>query len=308
MPAGIRAQAPRLFMATETEPSFSSLAFSLDITGHEFTHGVIAQETSLDANVEERSIDEGFADVFAVAIDAYRDGAPDWWIAEDVYTPNTASDALRYLDDPADQPGYKDYYPDRSFNQTDGPHKNSGIIGLAFHMMVEGGLPPNPRGWVTFIPPDFALGLAKTEKIFYRTIAAYLTTNVNFRKLRQYTEQSAADLYHDVWVGRVSTAWSNVGNSWQTHTNQQSTNTEWVSASYTTRGTGHHTGEYKGSGSFKLYLDRSTATGWSQQGSSTDTSAVKLVEAANAPAGVYRWRVVSTTASGSFTLHTNRPY
>jgi Zn-dependent metalloprotease len=50
-------------------------------------------------------------------------------IGEQVYTPSTAGDALRYMDDPK-KAQHCDYYPDRYVGTADngGVHSNSGSI------------------------------------------------------------------------------------------------------------------------------------------------------------------------------------
>jgi Zn-dependent metalloprotease len=65
-----------------------------------------------------------------------------WKVGEDIYTPNTANDALRYMADPKLGGDY-DWYPTRYMGTADygGVHWNSGIANLAFKLMVSGKSP-----------------------------------------------------------------------------------------------------------------------------------------------------------------------
>lgn len=169
--------------------SFSSpLPHSLDIVAHEFTHGVMRYEVGLPYEEEQGSIDEGFADIFAVLTTSFAKGiSPDWKIADDIYTKSTA---LRYLNDPARQtlPTHADWYPLRKGGSD--LHRNAGIVTLPFYLFSEGGFHPrrptnSVGGW----------GAEAAGKVFYRALAAYMTSNTNFRTLRDYTSRAALDLY-----------------------------------------------------------------------------------------------------------------
>ena len=63
-------------------------------------------------------------------------------MGEKIYTPGVPNDALRYMNDPALAPHDRDYFADRfqgSLSEQDdygGIHWNSGIMNLAFYLMV----------------------------------------------------------------------------------------------------------------------------------------------------------------------------
>ena len=116
-----------------------------DIVAHEFTHAVTDNSSNLIYANESGALNEAVSDIFGAAIEAYRDGSVSentWKIAEEAWTPATAGDALRYMNDPA-LAGDFDYYPDRYIGSNDngGVHSNSGIANLAFYLRSEGGLP-----------------------------------------------------------------------------------------------------------------------------------------------------------------------
>lgn len=276
---------------------------SLDIVAHEYTHGVIYYEATLPYENEQGSIDEGLADVFAVAVDAYRDGAPDWWIAEDVYSPGTLGDAMRYLNDPALQNTYRDYYPNRRRNET---HPNAGITGLAFYLLSIGGTHPRRPS-----PVVAGVGLTAAEHIFYRALATYMTRNTNFRMLRQYTLWAAADLHGiaSATYTSVNDAWAAVGNHWDEQVGSLSAGASWISPSYTATTEDLHTGQLSGPGgaNFDLFLERWTGSAWvTNRSATTTTGTTELIEAFPLP-GMFRWRVTAASGSGSYTFHWNHP-
>lgn len=277
------------------------MGYSLDIVGHEFTHGVVYYEATLPHVDEHGAIDEGLADVFAVAIDAYRDGSPDWWIAEDVYSVNVANDAMRYLDDPARRTGQADYYPLRSFGDV---HENAGITGLTFYLLSQGGSHPR-RPSVSVA----AQGIDKAERIFYRALAAYMTSSTTFYELEGQVLKAASSLYgyQSAAYNATADAWLAVGNHWEAygHVNPPS-GTNWYSASYVTQTTGIHTGRLTGS-DYDLLLERWNGSTWTIQASSVTSAPKKQIEA-YVSAGTFRWRVrPRVSGAAGFQMIWNHP-
>jgi Zn-dependent metalloprotease len=198
--------------------NWGDLTQSLDVIAHEFTHGVTEEEADLFYYRESGAINEAFSDIFGAAAEAWAAGAvtaDTWKIAEASITPNTAGDALRYLNDPTLDGISKDYYPERDYpgsctptNQNDacGVHTNSGIANLAFYLLVQGGR--HPRG-VTSTTVG-GIGLAKAEQIFYRA-HTYLTQSSGFASLRDAVVRSAVDLYGSSVVPQAKNAFCAVG-------------------------------------------------------------------------------------------------
>jgi Zn-dependent metalloprotease len=179
---------------------FKPLSIGLDVTAHELTHGVTGATADLVYAKESGALNEAVSDIFAVCTEYYATGVLDWQIGEDVYTPNVAGDALRYMNNPT-QDGYSaDYYPDRLYpgsctpssgNDYCGVHGNSGIANLAFYLMVVGGT--HPQGKTATVVP--AIGMSKARQIWYRALTVYMDEDDNFLQARSKTSQAAADLY-----------------------------------------------------------------------------------------------------------------
>lgn len=189
----------------------------LDVVGHELTHAVTEYSSNLIYSNESGGLNEAMSDIFGASIEAYKDGAVSadtWKIGEDCWTPGTAGDALRYMNNPALDGGSLDYYP----NYTAGVdvHYSSGIPNLAFYLMTVGGT--HPTGKTANLVPalDAASStnsISKAAKIFYRANTVYLTASSGFEAARAATISAATDLYGaaSAEVASVSAAWTAVG-------------------------------------------------------------------------------------------------
>ncbi|MFJ7935636.1 M4 family metallopeptidase [Sporosarcina sp. NPDC096371] len=184
---------------------FSSLAGSMDVAGHEMTHGVITNTADLIYENESGAINESLADIFGVLSEMHSKGLSspaDWEIGEAVYTPYIDGDGgLRSLSNPrtkALHPAYglrdnvyPDNYQDRYLGELDngGVHINSSINNKAAYLISEGGehYGVNVTG----------ITRSKTEKIYYRALTLYLTPSSGFAEMRQAAIQAATDLYPD---------------------------------------------------------------------------------------------------------------
>ncbi|MFN0120997.1 MAG: M4 family metallopeptidase [Blastocatellia bacterium] len=200
---------------------FSPLSQSLDVTAHELTHAVTDATADLVYANESGALNEAMSDIFAACTEAYVTGAPDWTIGEDVFTPGTAGDALRYMYDPVlDDPNIsspdlvssRDFYANRYTGAGDygGVHINSGIANLAFYLLTTGGT--HPRGKSTNVVPG--IGINKAQRIFYRALTVYMDADDTFLDARNKTIKAAADLYGGSCSSEaraVKAAWSAVG-------------------------------------------------------------------------------------------------
>lgn len=193
-----------------------------DVTAHELTHGVTSRTANLTYQGESGALNEGMSDIMAAACEVHKLGsvsARTWLIGEDIFTPATAGDALRYMADPSADAalyppaigGSRDFYADRYTGTQDngGVHLNSGIANLAFQLLVAGG--SHPRNKTTFTVP--AIGMEHGAAIFERALTnGYFTSGTKFAQARTATEQAATDLYA---AGpdktAVSIAWAAVG-------------------------------------------------------------------------------------------------
>ena len=291
--------------------TFAPLARSLDVVAHELTHAVTGSTAGLVYKNESGALNEGMSDVFAAATETYSDGginADVWKIGDEVYTPGTSGDALRYMNDPAKGGDY-DYYPTRYVGTSDngGVHWNSGIQNLAFYLLVSGGTHPRSKTSTSVT----AIGMSAAEKIYYRALDVYTTSSTNFRVMRDYTLRAASDLYGSTSTqyAQVGNSWTAVGNAWTRYSTSISTSgSNSYTASYSTSTTGYHTGQLFGpSGTdFDLYLQKWNGSSWSNVASGATASNNETVQYSGT-SGTYRWRVHSYSGTGTYNLYGNRP-
>ena len=162
--------------------SFRPLAGSLDVAGHEMTHGVVENTANLEYQGESGAINESLADIFGVMLDP-----ADWLIGEDVVKMSAyPSGALRSLQDPHNggsslgDPGFQPRHMSEKYTgseDNEGVHINSGIPNNAFFRYAE------------------AITREKAATVFYKALDDYLTKSSKFIDLRLAVVKAAGDLF-----------------------------------------------------------------------------------------------------------------
>jgi uncharacterized protein (TIGR03382 family) len=190
------------------------LAYALDVTAHELTHAVTSATANLVYQNESGALNEAMSDIMAAVCEAWDDkaiSANTWLVGEDIWTPATPGDALRYMGSPTMDGISRDYYPERYTGTQDngGVHFNSGLPNLAFYLLTNGGAHPRAKTTHTVL----GLGIEKAGAIFQRALTqGYFTSNTNMAQARTTSEQAAQDLYPGTCAKvAVGLAWSAVG-------------------------------------------------------------------------------------------------
>jgi thermolysin len=186
--------------------TFSPLT-TIDICGHEMSHGVTERTANLTYSNESGALNEATSDIFGAMVEAYADGAVSadtWKIGEDSYTPGTAGDALRLMNNP-NAVGDPDHYSLRYTGTADngGVHTNSSIANHAFYLMAVGGTNRVSGVAVT------GIGTNPMERIWYRALTVYMTSSTNFAGARTATINAANDLF-----GSTSAQATTVAQGW----------------------------------------------------------------------------------------------
>jgi thermolysin len=191
--------------------TFSPLV-SVDIAGHEMTHGVTEKTAGLIYSGESGALNESMSDIFGTCVEfyTYSSGA-NYQIGEDAYTPGKSGDALRYMDDPHKDPNYgytadddPDHYSERYTGSSDngGVHINSGISNKVFYLLAQGGT-HHMGGSMT------GIGIDKAANIWYRALTGYMTSSTTFAGARNATLNAAAVQY-----GSTSAEYDAVAQAW----------------------------------------------------------------------------------------------
>ncbi|MEA3445404.1 MAG: M4 family metallopeptidase, partial [Bacteroidota bacterium] len=181
---------------------------SLDIVGHEITHGLTSYTAALDYAYESGAINEGFSDIFGTSIEFY--GKPtmaNWTIGENIgLTMRSMSNPNQY-DQPDTYHGNFWYF---GSDDNGGVHYNNSVMNYWYYLVSEGGSGTNDLG----NSYNFAgIGITDAGKIAFRTLVVYLTNTSQYADARFYSIMAAIDLYGPCSseVAAVTRAWYAVG-------------------------------------------------------------------------------------------------
>jgi Zn-dependent metalloprotease len=181
---------------------------TLDIIGHEFTHGVVYHTANLKYLNESGALNESFADIFGLMVEKNAKGAlTNWTIGED------GNFTLRSLQMP-ELFGHPNTYKvgnyDLSPNGGD-IHKNCGVHNKWFYLIANGG---------THNGINIAgMGLEDAAKILYHSIEYNTQMFDNYPNARHNSIMSAISIFGvcSVQTKIVTDAWAacGVGTTWQ---------------------------------------------------------------------------------------------
>lgn len=182
---------------------------SLDIAGHEISHGLTNFTAELVYEDESGALNESFSDIFGVSIEWYASPATaDWTMGEDI------GFAFRSMSNP-NAYGDPDTYFGTNWAPLGGPdnggvHTNSGVQNFWYYLLVNGGSGTNDNSDAYSVS---GLGLDDASNIAFRNLTVYLTTSSDFSDARFYAIQSAIDIYGGCTpeVEATTNAWYAVG-------------------------------------------------------------------------------------------------
>ncbi|NTX15020.1 M4 family metallopeptidase [Myxococcus sp. CA056] len=195
---------------------FGSLT-TLDIAGHEITHGLTERTAGLEYRNESGALNEAFSDIMGVGVEWHASQKNDavkfdWTVGEDTFTPNNGdpTDGLRDLSNPSSDGMSPDHYSKRYKGSQDngGVHINSGIANNAFFLLSEGG-----KNRTSNVEVKDGIGIEKGLKIYSRALSFYMTPQTNFAQAKEATLKAAQDLYgkDSVEAAKVLESWAAVG-------------------------------------------------------------------------------------------------
>jgi Zn-dependent metalloprotease len=180
---------------------------TLDICGHEITHGLTSYTADLNYGKESGALNEGFSDIFGTAIEWFaRPAKKDWLIGSDFYTMRSMSNPNAY-----NQPDtYKGIYWYTGNNDNGGVHTNSGVLNYWFYLLSNGGSGTNDKAFSFKVA---GIGMQKAQAIAYRTLVTYLVPTSVYKDARIYSIKSAEDLFGkgSNEVTQTIKAWDAVG-------------------------------------------------------------------------------------------------
>ena len=172
---------------------------SMDIAGHEVTHGLTSKTANLVYSYESGAMNEGFSDIFGTAIEFYTGVNADWLIGEDIGA------AFRSMSNPNAYSQPDTYLGTMWYTGTGdngGVHYNSGVLNYWFYLLSVGGSGTNDKGNAFNVT---GIGIDKAAAISYRMLTVYLTSNSQYADARTAAIQSANDLYGNCSAESIQT-------------------------------------------------------------------------------------------------------
>jgi Zn-dependent metalloprotease len=190
---------------------FNRFTISVDVIGHELTHGVTEDEAGLVYSNQSGALNESISDVFGSLVKQYAKGQTaeqaDWLIGEGLFTANVQGRALRDMANPGTaydddvlgkdpQPADMDHFV-HTVQDNGGVHINSGIPNRAFYLAAT------------------ALGGNAWEKaglVWYETVRdPRLRPTARFATFAKLTVRNAAIALGSEESKKVADAWNTVG-------------------------------------------------------------------------------------------------
>ena len=180
---------------------------TLDIAGHEITHGLTERTAGLVYSGESGGLNEAFSDIMGTGVEWYASQKnpnvkANWTIGESAFKPN----GLRSMSNPTSDGRSVDHYS--RYRPGMDVHFSSGIANNAFYLLANGGTNRTSGRGVAG-----GIGIEKGLKIFGQALTNYMAPNTNFSGARAATIRAATDLYGAASpeVQKVKDAWTAVG-------------------------------------------------------------------------------------------------
>jgi Zn-dependent metalloprotease len=187
---------------------------SIDVAGHEMTHGVTSNTAGLNYSGESGGLNEATSDIFGTAVEFYANNSSDvgdYLIGEEIDI-NGDGTPLRYMDKPSKDGASKDSWYS-GIGSVD-VHYSSGPANHFFYLLSEGSGTKTING-VTYNSstsdglPVTGIGRDKAEKIWFRALTTKFTSTTNYAAARTGTLAAAGELY-----GTTSAEYTAVANAW----------------------------------------------------------------------------------------------
>jgi Zn-dependent metalloprotease len=191
--------------------TFSPLV-SLDVAGHEMSHGVTSRTANLTYSGESGGLNEATSDIFGTSVEfnaANPNDVGDYLIGEEI---SLRGGALRYMDKPSKDGASLDCWSSRAASVD--VHYSSGIANHFFYLLSEGSGAKTING-VSYNSPTCngstvtGIGRAAAEKIWYQALTSHFTSSTKYANARTQSLAAATDLY-----GSSSTQYKAVAAAW----------------------------------------------------------------------------------------------
>ncbi|WP_078840987.1 M4 family metallopeptidase [Streptomyces antioxidans] len=173
---------------------------ALDVAGHEMSHGVTSKTAGLEYTGESGGLNEATSDIFGTSVEFNVKNSTDVgdYLIGEAIDINGDGTPLRYMDEPSKDGQSADNWSDDVGNQD--VHYSSGVANHFFYLLSEGSGAKEING-VKYDSPTSdgskveGIGREKAEKIWYKALTTYMTSNTDYHAAREATLKAATDLY-----------------------------------------------------------------------------------------------------------------
>lgn len=172
---------------------------SLDVGGHEMTHGVTSRTANLTYSGESGGLNESMSDIHGTMTEFYARGGSgssinntggNWTVGEQLYTT-----PLRYMYKPSLDGASPDAWYSGIGNID--VHYSSGPMNRAFYFLSQGASNSSTSNYYSSYLPAGMTGVGNDHaaRIAYRALASYMTSSTNYAGARTAFLSAAAALY-----------------------------------------------------------------------------------------------------------------
>lgn len=175
---------------------------SIDVAGHEMSHGVTSRTAGLIYSGESGGLNEGTSDIMGTNVEFFANNPNDpgdYLIGEKIY--KTPGGFLRSMIKPSVDGASSDCWYSTVGNLD--VHYSSGVANHFYYLLAEGTTNGSPSPTcvagntrvATGTGTLAGIGRDKAEKIWYRALTVYMTPSTNYAAARAATINAANDLY-----------------------------------------------------------------------------------------------------------------
>ncbi|MFJ3794087.1 M4 family metallopeptidase [Kitasatospora sp. NPDC090091] len=191
---------------------------SLDVAGHEMSHGVTSRTAKLVYSGESGGLNEATSDIMGTLVEFYAANPSDpgdYLIGEEIVKSGFGKAALRFMDQPSKDGKSADCWSSGVGNLD--VHYSSGVANHFAFLLAQGSGASTVNG-VQYNSPTCngstvtGIGRDKLGAVWYRALSVYMTSGTNYAAARTATLKAATDLYGagSAEYAAVAAAWSAV--------------------------------------------------------------------------------------------------
>ena len=186
---------------------------SLDVAGHEMSHGVTENTAGLTYSGESGGLNEATSDIFGTMVEFFANNPNDpgdYLIGEEFDLAHHAG--LRRMDNPISDGSSPNCWSTNTKNLD--VHYSSGVGNHFFFLLAEGS-GAHPINGIPHSSPTCngstitGIGRDAAQKIWFRALTVYMTSGTTYAQARTATLNAATDLY-----GAGSTNYNTVAAAW----------------------------------------------------------------------------------------------